>query len=92
MVIGKIRNQRTLLMRIHVEPPQVALRFLKATVGRAEQCQSLNELLGFEGLAARTYFENFSGMIKAQKPRLPGGQLELFDEPVAATTAGAECG
>ena len=92
LVIGKIRNQRTLLMRNHVEPPQVALRFLKALVGEAERAKSLNELLGFEGLAARTYFENFSGMIKAQKPRLPGGQLELFDEPVAATTAGAGVG
>jgi len=86
LVIGKIRNQRTLLMRNHVEPPQEALRFLKALVGEAERAKSLNELLGFEGLAARTYFENFAGMIKVQKTCLPGGQLELFDEPVTATS------
>ncbi len=87
--MGKIRNQRTLLMRNHVEPPQEALRFLKALVGEAERAKNLLELLGYEGLAARTYFENFSGMIKIQKSRLPGGQLELFDEPLAATPAAA---
>ncbi len=89
LVVGKIRNQRTLLMRNHVEPLQEALRFLKALVGEAERAKNLLELLGYEGLAARTYFENFSGMIKIQKARLPGGQLELFDEPESVTSDAA---
>ncbi len=92
LVIGKIRNQRTLLMRNHVEPPPEALRFLKSLVGEAERAKSLAELLGFEGLAARTYFENFSGMLKVQKPSLPGGQLELFDDPIAETSTGESLG
>lgn len=84
LVVGKIRNQRTLLMRNHVEPPQAALRFLKALVGEADRAKSLAELLGLEGLAARTYFENFAGMIKVDKPHQPGVQLELFADSTPA--------
>ena len=64
LVSGKIRNQRTLLMRNHVEPPSRSLKFLKAMDWEAQRAESLSELLGIEGIAARTYFENFPGMIK----------------------------
>lgn len=64
LVIGKIRNQRTLLMRNHIEPPPEPLRFLKALVGEVQRCSGLETMLGLEGLAARVYFENLPGMLK----------------------------
>ena len=36
LVAGKIRNQRTMLLRNHIEPPAVELRELKRLVGRVE--------------------------------------------------------
>ena len=64
LVAGKIRNQRTMLMRNHVEPPARALALLKCYQQDAESADSADQLLGVEGNAARLYFQNFSGMIK----------------------------
>jgi len=64
LVAGKIRNQRTMLMRNHVEPPSRALALLKCYQEDAEAARSMEQLLGIEGNAARSYFENFAGMIK----------------------------
>ncbi len=64
VVTGKIRNQRTMLMRNHIEPPGKAIRRLKYLAERAEAADSLDELLGIEGLAARIYFGLFAGMLK----------------------------
>ncbi|MBI1902227.1 MAG: CRISPR-associated endonuclease Cas1 [Planctomycetia bacterium] len=66
LVAGKIRNQRTLLQRNHLEPPRQALNFLKCMIDEAERAASLEELLGIEGNAARVYFQNLSGMIKVE--------------------------
>ena len=65
-MIGKLRNQRTLLMRNHIEPPPASLRFLKALVGQVQRTGSIEQLLGLEGLGARIYFEQFGGMIKTE--------------------------
>ncbi|HTQ40307.1 MAG TPA: CRISPR-associated endonuclease Cas1 [Pirellulales bacterium] len=67
LVSGKIRNQRTMLQRNHVEPPSGPIAFLKCMQEDAEHAKSLEELLGIEGSAARAYFENFSGMIKVDE-------------------------
>lgn len=64
LVAGKIRNQRTMLQRNHVEPPSAALVQMKCMLDDSERAESMEELLGIEGNAARVYFENFSGMIK----------------------------
>ncbi|HEY5315597.1 MAG TPA: CRISPR-associated endonuclease Cas1 [Pirellulales bacterium] len=64
LVAGKIRNQRTLLQRNHVEPPASALVQMKCAMEDAEHAASLEELLGIEGNAARVYFQNLPGMIK----------------------------
>lgn len=73
-VYGKIRNQRTLLMRNHVEPPQLALRILKHASSAALTATSHASLLGIEGAAALCYFRNFSGMIKGpdEQDEIPG--------------------
>jgi CRISPR-associated protein Cas1 len=64
LVAGKIRNQRTMLQRNHIEPPRAALDLLKCLHDDAQLAQSFDQLLGIEGNAARIYFQNFAGMIK----------------------------
>jgi len=64
LVAGKIRNQRTMLQRNHIEPPRAALNLLKNMQEDAEHAESLEELLGIEGNGARAYFQHFQGMIK----------------------------
>jgi CRISPR-associated protein Cas1 len=74
-VYGKIRNQRTLLMRNHVEPPALALRAMKHAASAALSAPNHATLLGIEGAAALVYFRNFAGMIKgnADEPdEIPG--------------------
>jgi CRISPR-associated protein Cas1 len=67
LVSGKIRNQRTMLQRNHIEPPAGAIAFLKCMCEDSERASSLDELLGLEGNAARVYFEKFAGMIKSEE-------------------------
>ena len=67
LVSAKIQNQRTFLMRNHIEPPTDALRFIKNLKLESERSESLDSLLGVEGLAARIYFEHFNGMIKTNR-------------------------
>jgi CRISP-associated protein Cas1 len=64
-VAAKIRNQRTLLRRNHLEPPPSALAQLKRYAEAALNAEDLGQLLGIEGNAARIYFANFSGLLKA---------------------------
>jgi CRISPR-associated protein Cas1 len=66
LTAGKIRNQRTFLLRNHVEPEPSLLRDLKYMAERAESSTSLDELLGLEGNAARLYFGAFNGFIKVE--------------------------
>ena len=65
-VAGKIRNQRTMLMRNHEEPPTPLLNRLREAVNDALLAQSLDQLLGIEGAAAASYFGAFSGMLKPE--------------------------
>ena len=63
-VHGKIRNQRTLLMRNHLEPPEPIIMKLKRASEDALAADSIETLLGIEGAAASQYFQQFSGMVK----------------------------
>ncbi len=65
-VAGKIRNQRTMLMRNHEEPPVPLLNRLRQAVNDALLAKSLDELLGIEGAAAANYFGAFAGMLKPE--------------------------
>lgn len=77
LVAGKIRNQRVLLQRNHIEPEARNLAALKRLAEDAEQAPDLQSLLGIEGYAARIYFGSFSGMIKGQDddPAASGSQV-----------------
>ena len=74
MVQGKIKNQRTMLMRLHVDAPSAAVQQLKEQISRVMSARNLGELLGMEGAAAAVYFQHFAGMIKvcADDDELPG--------------------
>ena len=77
-VQGKIRNQRTMLMRNHLEAPPATLLKLKQMADAALRAEAVDELLGIEGNGAKAYFEQFSGMIKAADERddqLPGAEV-----------------
>jgi CRISPR-associated protein Cas1 len=71
LVAGKIRNQRTFLLRNHIEPDANTIAGLKSMAARAERCESMEGLLGIEGNAARLYFGSFQGLLKAD----PGEDL-----------------
>ncbi len=64
LVAGKIRNQRVLLMRNHIDPPSRAIAELKRCIGKVDRAESAATLLGIEGTAARIYFQHFAGMLK----------------------------
>lgn len=66
LVAGKIRNQRVMLLRNHVEPEGRGLAEMKEMAAKSETAGSLEELLGIEGNAARVYFGAFAGMLKAE--------------------------
>lgn len=73
IVASKIRNQRILLQRNHIEPPALTLRQLKHYAEVAGQADDLETLLGIEGTAARLYFESFAGMLKGTDDEVGAG-------------------
>lgn len=66
-VQAKIANCRTLLRRNHPAVPETVLQDLKNDGQHAGLATSLEELLGIEGTAARRYFAEFAGMLKARE-------------------------
>jgi CRISPR-associated protein Cas1 len=79
LVAGKIRNQRTMLQRNHVEPRGESLLGMRQMAEHAERAQSLEELLGIEGNAARIYFGELAGMIKTEEDDSAAVEQFRFD-------------
>ncbi len=71
-VRAKIANCRTVLRRNHRKPPKDVLRDLKSDMDQAMRCDSLESLLGTEGVAAQKYFCEFSGLLKSGSFEKPG--------------------
>ena len=67
LVEGKIRNQRTMVQRNHIEPRAQDVLELKRMAEDASQAASSQQLLGIEGNAARVYFAGFNGMLKSDE-------------------------
>jgi CRISPR-associated protein Cas1 len=63
-VVGKLRNQRTLVRRNHPGKPAALLRELARLTRLAQEASSPSRLLGIEGLASRAYFSRFAEMLK----------------------------
>lgn len=77
IVASKVRNQRTLLQRNHVEPSRSVLARMKQIADDAQNASSAASLLGLEGTAARLYFEQFAGMLKPEEgDGLPSFEFE----------------
>lgn len=64
IVNAKIRNQRTLLRRNGDDVPDSALDRLSDLANDAASTESIDSILGIEGMAARIYFENFPRMLR----------------------------
>jgi CRISPR-associated protein Cas1 len=64
LILAKIANQRTLLMRNHPSlSPRIASD-LQSTLDAAANAPSIDQLRGHEGNAAAIYFAHFPGMFK----------------------------
>lgn len=73
-IYGKIRNQRTLLMRNHLSPPKGVLKAMKYLSRSALHAGTSGQLLGIEGSAALLYFTCFAGMLKNTETEAPPAQ------------------
>ena len=66
IVFGKIRNQRTMVRRSLGSMARSVLQGLSLLSHRAQTAPDAESLLGFEGSAARMYFEAFADMLRIQ--------------------------
>jgi CRISPR-associated protein Cas1 len=64
MISGKIRNCRTMLRRNSITKNKTVLSKLSEIVNSCETAMDFQSLLGFEGMAARIYFQHFKDMFK----------------------------
>lgn len=90
LVAGKIRNQRTMLQRNHIEPPANTLRFLRSMIWEAERTTDLQTLLGVEGVAARAYFAEFGGMLKVSRTKPSSSSTSISSAAANASPEAAE--
>ena len=70
VTVAKIANQRTLLMRNHIDLPSRAAAELLSALHAAEKATSMDVLRGHEGNAAAIYFANLTGMLKSSASTL----------------------
>ncbi len=63
-VIGKLRNQRTLLRRLGDPELSSAGALLRSAIATAGSASDVSSLLGAEGAASRGYFAAFSSMVR----------------------------
>jgi CRISP-associated protein Cas1 len=73
IVAAKVHNSRVLLRR-NGNATERDLSILRDYCERAARADSIEELLGIEGSAARLYYANLAGMLKGE-----GERLECFD-------------
>lgn len=73
LIVAKIENQRTILMRNCESLPDVTADALAIESDKARAAESLEVLRGHEGAAAAVYFKHFAGMFK-------GPEAAEFDE------------
>jgi len=64
VVVGKIKNCRTLVRRHLEEDPQGILGQLAELAEKAAKATSAESLLGIEGMAAKTYFAGFATLLE----------------------------
>lgn len=86
IVVGKLRNQRTLIRRNHPGPPRAALAELTRIARLAQDASSTERLFGLEGMGAKAYFAHFAGMLRDPMGfDLSGRERRPAPDPVNAT-------
>src|SRR5690606_38874155 len=76
-VTAKIANQRTLVRRNHPDASRDVLVGLEQMRQAAAGASSLEELLGYEGNAARLYFSAFNGMLRPPSGTDPSMEMNF---------------
>lgn len=76
-VTAKIANQRTLVRRNHPDASRDVLDGLEQMRQAAAEASSLEELLGYEGNAARLYFSAFNGMLRPPSGTDPSMEMNF---------------
>lgn len=76
VIAGKISNSRVFLRRNAKRPVTTAVARLAAAARRAQEATGLQELLGIEGAAARTYFGALPSLI-SDRVELPGDMFSF---------------
>ncbi|OGX36714.1 MAG: hypothetical protein A3D87_01730 [Omnitrophica WOR_2 bacterium RIFCSPHIGHO2_02_FULL_50_17] len=66
MIRAKIHNQRVMLMR-NSEPSERVLTQMADLRDKTAEINTVQNLLGLEGMAAALYFENFGGILKSKE-------------------------
>lgn len=71
-VIGKLANMRTMILRhnrlLNQANLSAAASQIKAIMNKIDQAQSINSLMGLEGIGSREYFNVFGDLIKEKVP------------------------
>ena len=89
IVRGKVRNQRSFLLRRAREgrDAEALLRgamSMRATMARLESCETMDEVRGCEGAAAASYFRVFGELLTAEGFRFDGRNRRPPMDPVNA--------
>lgn len=75
-VVGKIKNQRTMLRRHGGTEAARVVEQLASLANKAANEDALASLLGIEGTAARLYFDRFAALLRPAVPLGPGPTFE----------------
>lgn len=63
MLLGKLRNQRTVLRRLGGDAAAADLAVLRSSITSMERADDTASMLGIEGSGAKAYFNSFSAML-----------------------------
>lgn len=79
---NKLYNQRQLLMEIRSKTAmqKSAIKYIDAYLDTLDECTSLEQLMGYEGSAAKVYFENYFDNVewKGRKPRIKNDMINAI--------------
>lgn len=79
---NKLYNQRQLLMEIRSKTAMQknAIKYMDTYLDTLAECTSLEQLMGYEGSAAKVYFENYFDNVewKGRKPRIKNDMINAI--------------
>lgn len=89
IVIGKLKNQRHLLQRLHRKQPDILplkrlIKLMKERIKEAEKSDHIDSLRGYEGIGAKHYFEGYRYAIYPDWVSFNGRNMHPPKDPVNA--------